>query len=199
MNRSADKDSLRKKLKQVRALAARGNTKYLTAGIQAQLRKLQAYHGARRIGVYVNFGHEFPTKFLFDENSKRNKISVIPLITSFRKKSMRFVHTNQKMIKNRLGIYEPTTRRFVNTHSVDIIFMPLLGFDPQGSRIGMGGGYYDRHLAFKRQRRFIKKPYLVGLAYEAQKLDMIECEPWDISLDAVVTEEKTYLINSALR
>jgi 5-formyltetrahydrofolate cyclo-ligase len=65
----------------------------------------------------------------------------------------------------------------------DIVIMPLLGFDKRGTRLGYGGGYYDRTLA-----RLSKKPKLVGLAFAAQELDHIPREPHDVPLDAVVTE-----------
>lgn len=66
----------------------------------------------------------------------------------------------------------------------DLILMPLLGFDRTGTRLGYGGGYYDRTLASMR-----KKPMLVGLAFGAQGLDYIPREAHDIPLDAVVTED----------
>lgn len=65
----------------------------------------------------------------------------------------------------------------------DIVLMPLLGFDAQGTRLGYGGGYYDRTLAGMR-----KKPRLIGLAFAAQELDAIPREAHDIPLDAIVTE-----------
>jgi len=65
----------------------------------------------------------------------------------------------------------------------DVIIMPLLGFDDRGTRLGYGGGYYDRTLA-----KLAKKPRLVGLAFSAQKLDHIPRDGHDIPLDAVVTE-----------
>lgn len=65
----------------------------------------------------------------------------------------------------------------------DVIIMPLLGFDKHGTRLGYGGGYYDRTLA-----RLSKKPMLVGLAFSAQEFDHIPREPHDVPLDAVVTE-----------
>ncbi|KKB76038.1 hypothetical protein VW35_20145 [Devosia soli] len=66
----------------------------------------------------------------------------------------------------------------------DLILMPLLGFDGQGTRLGYGGGYYDRTLATLAVR-----PMLVGLAFAAQAFDEIPREGHDIPLDAVVTEE----------
>jgi 5-formyltetrahydrofolate cyclo-ligase len=65
----------------------------------------------------------------------------------------------------------------------DVILMPLLGFDRYGTRLGYGGGYYDRTLAMIH-----KPPRLIGLAYAAQEIDHVPREPHDIPLDAVVTE-----------
>jgi 5-formyltetrahydrofolate cyclo-ligase len=65
----------------------------------------------------------------------------------------------------------------------DIVIMPLLGFDAQGTRLGYGGGYYDRTLAGMR-----KRPKLVGLAFAAQELESIPREDHDVPLDAIVTE-----------
>ena len=66
----------------------------------------------------------------------------------------------------------------------DVILMPLLGFDGQGTRLGYGGGYYDRTLA-----RMSRKPRLIGLAFAAQELDQIPREEHDIPLDLIVTED----------
>jgi len=66
----------------------------------------------------------------------------------------------------------------------DIILMPLLGYDRSGTRLGYGGGYYDRTLA-----SMSKLPRLIGFAFAAQELDFIPREPHDVPLDAVVTEQ----------
>lgn len=65
----------------------------------------------------------------------------------------------------------------------DVILMPLLGFDKRGTRLGYGGGYYDRTL-----ERLSKRPRLVGLAFAAQELEDIPREAHDVPLDIVVTE-----------
>ena len=65
----------------------------------------------------------------------------------------------------------------------DLIIMPLLGFDATGTRLGYGGGYYDRTL-----EHLSRRPRLVGLAFAAQELPAIPREPHDIPLDLVVTE-----------
>ena len=70
--------------------------------------------------------------------------------------------------------------------------MPLVGFDLNGYRLGMGGGFYDTSLAYLRRRSAWKKPFLMGIAYECQKVETLPRDPWDIPLDAVLTEKKLY-------
>ncbi len=65
----------------------------------------------------------------------------------------------------------------------DVIVMPLLGFDKRGTRLGYGGGYYDRTLD-----KLKKRPRLIGIAFAAQELDIIPREAHDIPLDVIVTE-----------
>jgi len=74
----------------------------------------------------------------------------------------------------------------------DVVLMPLLGFDSQGTRLGYGGGYYDRTLAV-----LPKRPMLVGLAFAAQELPHIPREPHDVPLDAIITENGVRFFGSA--
>jgi 5-formyltetrahydrofolate cyclo-ligase len=74
----------------------------------------------------------------------------------------------------------------------DVVLMPLLGFDSEGTRLGYGGGYYDRTLAV-----LPRKPMLVGLAFAAQELPHIPREPHDVPLDAIVTENGVRFFGSA--
>lgn len=90
---------------------------------------------------------------------------------------------------NRYGIIEPHSRRLMNVRWLQVLVMPLVGFDDQGHRLGMGGGYYDATLAYLRRRKIWRKPLLIGLAYECQRAEAIPFEPWDIRLDAVLTEK----------
>jgi 5-formyltetrahydrofolate cyclo-ligase len=66
----------------------------------------------------------------------------------------------------------------------DVIIMPLLGFDKHGTRLGYGGGYYDRTL-----ERLSKRPRLVGIAFAAQEIDHIPRQAHDVPLDVIVTEQ----------
>ena len=64
--------------------------------------------------------------------------------------------------------------------------MPLVAFSAAGTRLGMGGGYYDRSFAFRHGRG--APPRLVGVGYGFQREDALAAEPWDVPLDAVATE-----------
>ena len=91
---------------------------------------------------------------------------------------------------NRYGIaeYLPRGVHQVRTRHLDVLFMPLLGFDRAGWRIGMGGGYYDASLAHLIHRRRWRRPYLIGVAYTTQEVDSAPNDPWDVPLDAILTE-----------
>jgi 5-formyltetrahydrofolate cyclo-ligase len=90
---------------------------------------------------------------------------------------------------NHLGIDEPAGACEIGARWLDLVFLPLVGFDSHGMRLGMGGGYYDRTFAFLNLRTAWRAPRLVGIAYEFQHIDRIEPAPHDVRLDAVVTED----------
>src|SRR6266702_1302932 len=77
----------------------------------------------------------------------------------------------------------PTASRWLN-----LIVIPLVGVDALGRRLGMGGGFYDRALEFRRRRRNWPGPRLVGLAFDCQRTDSSFAEPWDLRLDSLATE-----------
>lgn len=89
---------------------------------------------------------------------------------------------------NRFGIAEPPVlnEQALLPDQIDILFLPALAFDARGTRLGMGGGYYDRTLAHHRPR------LLVGIAYDAERQPFIEADAWDIPMDAVITERTIY-------
>jgi 5-formyltetrahydrofolate cyclo-ligase len=65
----------------------------------------------------------------------------------------------------------------------DMLLIPLLAFDPRGRRLGYGGGFYDRTLAGLPGR------FRLGCAFAAQRMDAVPIGPYDITLDAVATEQ----------
>jgi 5-formyltetrahydrofolate cyclo-ligase len=70
--------------------------------------------------------------------------------------------------------------------------VPLVGFDADGNRLGMGAGFYDRHFAFLRHRRAWHRPLLIGLAFERQRVARLPAAAHDVPLWGVVTERGFY-------
>ena len=89
---------------------------------------------------------------------------------------------------NRFGIPEPAAGEAIEASLIDVILLPLLAFDRHGHRLGSGGGYYDRTLAFSTGAPRASRPLLVGVGYALQELSELHTEAWDVPLDYVVTE-----------
>lgn len=103
------------------------------------------------------------------------------------------------LVENRFGIPEPDVpaSALLPAEAMTLMVLPVVGFGPQGQRLGMGGGWYDRNLAFRRDRP--APPWLVGAAFELQRLDTLRAEPWDVPLDAACTEAASHDFHSRHR
>lgn len=101
----------------------------------------------------------------------------------------------EPLVTNRYGIPEPDVPAdaLLPASAMAMIVLPLVGFDPLGHRLGMGGGWYDRTLAFRHTSP--APPHLVGAAFSVQQLVALAPEPWDVPLDAACTELTTHLFN----
>lgn len=99
---------------------------------------------------------------------------------------------NTRLTENHWGVAEPPApEETIASTSFDVVFVPLVGFDANCFRLGMGKGFYDRTFSFKIFNRR-SKPLLVGLAHECQLTDPFPIASWDVRLDAVITAEKIY-------
>lgn len=97
------------------------------------------------------------------------------------------------LVTNRFGIPEPDVEpaSSLDPDAMALVLMPMVGFDAKGHRLGMGGGWYDRSFAFRRQRG--APPWLVGVGFAAQRVDALEFETWDVPVDAICTERELLL------
>lgn len=96
-----------------------------------------------------------------------------------------------RLMLNKFGIGEPVYGPPIVTQALDLILMPLVCFDPEGNRLGMGKGFYDATLAFVNRPNW-HRPTLLGLAHEIQHSDELTHDPWDIPLHGVATNERIY-------
>lgn len=111
----------------------------------------------------------------------------LPVVSTRQKGLMQFCQWQRDvpLVKNRFGIFEPQGRRFLNPHDFDLMIIPLVAYDRLGNRLGMGAGYYDRHLESLRD---CPSPVRVGVGYSLQQIKSMDRNAWDIPLHGVVNE-----------
>jgi 5-formyltetrahydrofolate cyclo-ligase len=148
---------------------------------------------ARRIALYLPTGSELDCTPLALQAWARGRAVFLPVICGSRLRFAPF-RRGADLRTNRFGILEPVThaRNLRSPRQLDVIVAPLIGFDRKGGRLGTGGGYYDRTLAFLKLRSCARRPHFVAVAFEIQKLDTVPVEEWDVCLDAIITEKATY-------
>ena len=107
--------------------------------------------------------------------------------------------SDAEFVPNRFGIPEPDVdpESLVSAQELDVVFAPLVVFDAAGHRAGRGRGYYDRALAFLLNGPRPAKPMVVGLGYELQLVDAVPVHPGDVTMDAVVTEQRVRVFSFA--
>tara|TARA_R110002072_G_scaffold269868_2_gene429439 strand:+ start:174334 stop:174942 length:609 start_codon:yes stop_codon:yes gene_type:complete len=150
----------------------------------------RAWQGAKRIAFYQATGGEIDPARLFRSALRQGKQCFLPVLHPFKANRMLFVrvHAKTPLQLNRWGIPEPVPRagQTVHARQLNLVLVPLVGFDRQGHRIGMGKGYYDRTFAFRQQLK--KRPLLAGLAHDCQRVEQgIEPSAWDVRMDVIFT------------
>jgi 5-formyltetrahydrofolate cyclo-ligase len=91
---------------------------------------------------------------------------------------------------NRYGIPEPSGTPTLAPAQLDLVLLPLIGFDRRGNRLGSGAGFYDRSFAFLHGTPRPARPLLVGIAYSEQEVAALPAHDWDVPLDFVATERE---------
>jgi 5-formyltetrahydrofolate cyclo-ligase len=118
--------------------------------------------------------------------------TLLPVMHSFNKGYLNFqlYDVDSHMVENNFAILEPKLNALhtIPLSEIDFIFMPLVAFDRQGNRLGMGGGFYDRTLC--QVHTLINKPKLIGLAHDCQLLAELPKQSWDIPLDLIIPPTK---------
>jgi 5-formyltetrahydrofolate cyclo-ligase len=142
----------------------------------------------RDIALYLALAEEIGTAPLLQRALLRGCRIHLPRIVDARRNRMVFVDANGPLRVGRWGIREPAVTRRIATRRLRVIFMPLVGFDATGNRIGMGMGFYDRALAFRLRHPRNRRPLLVGLAFACQEVDALAARHHDVPLDMLITE-----------
>ena len=194
----------RKKLRQqLRALRQQltDDEQLLAAkNLTTQLIEHKKVISAKNIALYLANDGELNTMPFIQWCWQHHKNIYLPVIHPFCAGQLLFLKftQNTSMTTNKYGISEPklNVNHLCLLSDLDILFTPLVAFDPQGNRLGMGGGFYDRTLSawFKNSHKNPQpRLYPVGLAHDCQQVSAINTEIWDIPLPEIITPTKTFL------
>jgi len=188
---SKNKKLLRNEMRQQRSQLSEEEINQTAWFINHQLWQLPELQRANRIGAYIGVNGEADCGEIFRSSWIRKKSTYVPIL---RKNRMLFAKltSKTKLQNNHFGIPEPKVllRDALRAKNLDVVLLPLVAFDLNGNRLGMGGGFYDRTLEQLRFRKYYRRPLLIGLAYDFQQTDAIHKEPWDIPLNALITESR---------
>jgi len=193
------KNDLRRHLRQQRRAVGTDARAQAAEQLAVQLLNTREFRASRNIACYLPNDGEIETEVVIEHIRRLHKRCYLPVLSRLTHDRLWFATyaPNAELVIDRLGILEPVvpTRALVRAQSLDLLLLPLVGFDDSGHRLGMGGGFYDRSLEFLRHRRHWRKPHVIGLAYDFQKVSALPRDAWDIPLNAIVTDRSVYVVS----
>jgi 5-formyltetrahydrofolate cyclo-ligase len=154
---------------------------------------LPEFKAGARVAAYLPFDREADTAALLHTARRRGVRIFVPVVVDLRHRRLRFYPLSGKTRRGAFGISIPhdaphRSIRWTAPRWFNLIVAPLVGVDGRGLRLGMGGGFYDRALAFRRARNHWRGPRLVGLAFDCQRVDAVFADAWDVRIDSLATE-----------
>ncbi|MDC7816602.1 5-formyltetrahydrofolate cyclo-ligase [Pseudomonas sp. BLCC-B112] len=187
---------LRRMLRKARRSLTPAQQRQAASGLYRQLAHNPVFRRARHLSLYLPTDGEIDPRLLLRAAQRRGKATYLPVLSAWPRTKMVFqrVRPGEKLRPNRFRILEPriNVARQRKVWALDLVLLPLVGFDEDGGRLGMGGGFYDRSLAYLARRKSWCKPKLLGLAHECQKVARLDQASWDVPLQGTVTDQGWY-------
>ena len=180
------RNQLRQQIRKTRANLTALQQQQAEDSITQQALAFIEERNAQHIALYVSFDGEISTEKLIKTLWAQDKHVYLPVLHPFNPNHLLFLRylPDTPMLKNKFGIWEPklNVQSVLPLEELDILFTPLVAFDKQGNRLGMGGGFYDRTLQNWRNSSFIP----VGLAHQCQQVEQLLTEAWDVPLHQIL-------------
>ncbi|MCK6189516.1 5-formyltetrahydrofolate cyclo-ligase [Pseudomonas sp. EYE_354] len=193
---------LRRMLRKARRALTPSEQRQAAHGLYRQLAQHPLFRRAKHISLYLPTDGEIDPRLLLRAAQRRGKATYLPVLSAWPRTKMVFqrVRPGEKLSPNRFRILEPRVNAACQRQvwALDLVLLPLVGFDDEGGRLGMGGGFYDRSLAYMARRQNWRKPTLLGLAHECQKVDRLAQASWDVPLAGTVTDRQWYIAKTPL-
>ena len=141
----------------------------------------------KKILVYQSIDNEPSVEKTTELAWQKNIKVYIPKVVSKEKIIINRLRKDSSYSKNKFGINESNDLETVELDEIDLAVLPLVGIDINGFRLGYGGGYYDRF--FYQDRELSRKPFIIGVGYAFQILEVSFAENHDLKCDSVITEK----------
>jgi 5-formyltetrahydrofolate cyclo-ligase len=191
-------NALRESMKARREQTAPEECLRWSSEIAARCLALEAYQASQSIALYIPHRQEVDTTLIVAAAWKDNKQVYLPVLAENMQHLYFVAYTPDTVLeKNRFGIFEPRylPADRINCDRLELVIAPLVAFDTDCHRIGMGAGFYDRSFYFLNQNPRPAKPILIGLAYDFQQEETFTRQPWDVNLNYIVTESQVYSLD----
>lgn len=189
-SKTKERRRLRRELRQRRRALSGQQQREAARRLTHQLTSLTAQSRFRHVGIYLPNDGEIDLRPFIEESRRRGIHVYLPVLHPILGNLLWFFRyePGTRLTPNHLGIPEPQRAESKRrpAWALDAVFMPLVGFDDRGERLGMGGGFYDRTFAFKKIEPH-RPPVLIGVAHDCQKTDGLPTQPWDVPLNRIVT------------
>ena len=192
-----DPKALRRRLRRERAALSDAQLARHSEAISRHLLKWFERWQPYCVGAYRGLRGEVDLTPLTLALARRGTRIALPVMDAKRPGRMHFHawHPEDRLCLNGFGIAEPCPDApRIWRREMQAVLMPLVAFDSEGNRMGMGAGYYDRY--FARRRFGIRRPRLIGIAHSLQHVAALPVQPWDVPLDAVVTERGWHVFHN---
>jgi 5-formyltetrahydrofolate cyclo-ligase len=183
------KQLLRREMLARRGAMAAEERKRLSAAAQGALIQSDWFLGARLLLLYSPFRGETETSLIVKEALRGGKRLALPRVEQETRRLWLHAWSGavSDLCSGAFGILEPgADGALVEPGAVDLVVVPGVAFDRHGTRLGYGGGYFDRTLPMIRRAN--PAPRLIGLGYGFQVVPELPRDPHDIPVDAVATE-----------
>lgn len=189
--------ALRQQMRLARKSLSEAQQNAAAQSLLQNLLPLEEFQQASNIALYLTSDGEIDPIQVIEHCWSLGKNVYLPVLDPDNYNHLLFVHYTPQtaMCLNKYKISEPATpyQQTIPANQLDLVLLPLVAFDSSGSRMGMGGGYYDRSFAFKQDPTHTSAtPKLIGLAHSLQQVESLSVESWDIPLAAIATDTQVF-------
>ncbi len=193
--RSDSRANLRTQMRKRRRMLSDAERQISARKLSRLIANSRIFQKSRNIAFYLANDGEIDLLPLLKLACKQKKRCYLPVLGLSHSRSLWFLPytPGTPLYRNRFGINEPVhqrSTRLFKVQSLDLVFMPLVAFDSQGNRLGMGAGFYDRTLAYLHNRRQWRKPHLIGTAFDFQRVNRLDTRIWDVPLEGIATDHE---------